>query len=202
MIEGMLGLIGVIIGFALGALRDHWSERSNREKSARYLAVRVIAVLDQFVEDCERIASDEGLLMGQRKSDGCLEPQVRHPDYLVYPEDIDWQAIDDDLMQKLLWLPTKQRVVNQKISGAAQFSAPPDFDELFEARRIGYADLGLEAVSLADQLRKKYRIAEVSPMDWIPAAHLGHIKKKLTREKAKYSVEWDMPPSTSGEASQ
>ncbi len=89
MMEAIFGLIGVLVGSIIPWLQNHWTNTEAAKKEARYLAIRVVCILDKFVEDCAEVVIDDGLSYGQRSSEGFLEPQVSTPGSLKFPEDID-----------------------------------------------------------------------------------------------------------------
>ena len=81
------GLFGVVVGAALPLLREAW----NNKRQARYLAIRVVCLLDEFVDECTNVVGDDGLCSGQRSADGRLEAQVSQPKGLPLPDDVDWR---------------------------------------------------------------------------------------------------------------
>ena len=147
--------IATIIG-ALIALGGTWFF-SNRdiEKSARYLAIRVVCVFDKYLEDCVSVMKDDGLSYGQRTPDGCLEPQVSSLGAPVLPNDVDWKSIDHNLMYAILSFPTDVDAADRHVAFIADMIAsPPDYDEFFEERAFQYAQFGLRANELTKKTQK------------------------------------------------
>ena len=103
LISAASGLVGVVVGAALPWLRDAW----NNKRNARYLAIRVVCVLDDFLDQCTDIVGDDGLSLEQRNADGELRPQVSQPTGLLLPNDVDWRSIDHELMYSILALPSR-----------------------------------------------------------------------------------------------
>ena len=87
MTSALWGLIGVFVGFMLNVAKDLLLEGRRRSREAQFLAARVIPILDDFVDDCLSVVSDDGLCQGQRDNDGCLSPQVHAPELLTLPID-------------------------------------------------------------------------------------------------------------------
>lgn len=87
-------------------------------KNARYLAIRIVCVLDIYLEDCAEVVKDDGLSYGQRNVAGSLEPQVKEPGVPVYPEDVDWKSINHELMYRVLSLPSEVKAAERLISFA------------------------------------------------------------------------------------
>lgn len=180
MAEAVFGLVGVLIGVFSTWGQSWWSERRSTGRAAHYLAVRVVCVLDQYVERCAEVVSDDGLSFGQRNPDGCLEPQVPLPGPPMFPEDVDWKSIGHDLMYRLLAMPAEVEEADQAIEFVGSVVAfPPDYDEFFEERSYQYGRIGLKASALADELRKIYRIPQRERGDWNPLEKLSEAIKEV-----------------------
>jgi len=146
--------MGVLVGTALVP----WiRNRDSRIRAARYLAIRLVCILDKYLEDCAAVAID----WGREGPKGDLEPQVSAPPLPSYPADIDWRSIDYALMYELLSLPTMAEKAAGIISGASENAFPPDYEDYFETRNFQYATLGLKAFELAKKLRSKYKIPDL-----------------------------------------
>jgi hypothetical protein len=169
MTEALFGLLGVVVGSLIPWIKEVWSERRLRSRHARYLAMRIVCTLDQYVDRCIEVVQDDGLCCGQRNQDGCLEPQVLLPAPPVYPDDVDWKCIDHELMYSLLALPNEAEEKNRYISFvSSEIAFPPDYEEAFEARQYEYSVLGLSALELAQRLRLTYKIPEKKGSTWNP----------------------------------
>lgn len=174
--EALIGLVGVVIGAAITWAQGWWSARKARVEDARYLAIRVVCVLDKYLDACAEVVGDDGLAMGQRDKDGYLSPQVPTPKPIEYPDDVDWLSVDHDLMYALLSLPNRCEAANGAVSFAMDNSFPPDFEDFFEERERRYIDLGLTTADLAERLRKTYAIPALTRGEWDPAARLREQK--------------------------
>ena len=111
------------------------------------------------------VVGDDGTSMGSpagRTSSGeeFYEPQVQPPPPPSFANDIDWTSLDPTLMYRILALPNRAKETDRIISGRAEHSYPPYYDEIFDARQEGFTDLGLEALSIADQLRRDFKVAK------------------------------------------
>lgn len=89
MAEAVFGLVGVLLGSAISWFQTHWNRKSEAERSARYLAIRIVCILYKHMEDCTDVVKDDGLNCGQRNAEGCLEAQVKIPPIPDYPKDVD-----------------------------------------------------------------------------------------------------------------
>lgn len=182
MTEAIFGLIGVFVGSLISWLQVYWVEKRNSDKSARYLAIRVVCILDKFFEDCGDVIHDNGLHHGQRNIDGELEPQVKAPNSPVFPDDVDWKSIDHELMYQILSLPAEVENAERLINGTTEFSGPPDFEEWFIERKFHFSALGLYAYKLSNDLCNKYNIQKKIYNNWNPEETF---KKKLKEASKK-----------------
>lgn len=163
MSEAFFTILGVMIGTFIPWLKEWMREKKERTEQAKYLAAQIICVLDEYIEKCCDVVGDDGSVYGSPSTpDGRYEPQVALPDLLVYPEDIDWKSIEGDLMYEILSLPNNVRKTNRYINIASDNASPPDYDDLFEARWEGYANLGLKAIKLKETLKKQYKLPDES----------------------------------------
>lgn len=196
-ITALAGFLGVVVGTALVPwIRGYFA----RKESARYLAIRVVCILDTFIDDCAEVASD----FGDEDEHGCSVPQVSAPNAPTYPTDVDWKSIDYQLMYDLLALPAAVEKASQAVSNASQYADPPDYDGFFETRSYEYATLGLAAYDLTMRLRKKYRIKDLGRSEWDPVdtlkRELGKIQKRRKRREESWAeIEKATPPAPATE---
>jgi hypothetical protein len=108
----VFGLIGVVIGSLLNWFREMLTDWRTRARHARYLAIRVVCVLDKYVGKCAEVVADDGLSYGQRDEQGCLRSQVPTPSPLDFPHDLDWMSIEHTLMYRLLSMPNEAGAAN------------------------------------------------------------------------------------------
>lgn len=198
MSEAIFGIIGVIVGGAIVIAKDVVAYLLEQRRKARYLAVRVVCSLDQYVEECIEVVKDDGTRAGAAERDKSGQkfyvPQVSLPEPPAYPEDADWKSIDSGLMYRLLALPNNARSTNRLIWSVDEDTSDmdPDKDELFEARWEGYAALGLDALELAKELRghRTFNIparnyySQWNP-DWDPEQYLTDAKKAVAERQER-----------------
>jgi len=133
---GVIGLTVTVILALVGWISSVLKEWSDRKRKARYLAVRVVPIIDQFLNDCSACLGDDGLLFGNADENGYTPPREKLPSTPEYPDDIDWLSIDYKIMYGLLLLPHQVKSATESILWMdMNISTPPDFDEGFEARR-------------------------------------------------------------------
>ena len=180
MTEAIFGLVGVILGSGISWFQSYWSNKKETNKSARYLAIRLVCIFDKYLDDCTDVVNDDGLAYGQRRPDGCLEAQVQTPAPPAYPDDIDWKSIDHELMYRILSFPAEVEDGNRMIKAAGEIADPPDFVELFNERKFYYSLFGLTAYQLSDDLCKKYGIKKKVYNNWNPVADLKRELEAVT----------------------
>jgi hypothetical protein len=181
MMEAWIGLGGVIVGSTITITKDVWLSWIERRRDGSYSAIRLICILEEYANKCIDVVGDDGTAYGRpahRTDNGeeYREAQIRTPDPLEYPKDIAWRSISESQMHRSLALSNKARSTDQFISASAENASPPDYEEFFDPRQEGYAQLGLVALELSDDLRKKFRISAESRTtlygDWDPKEFL------------------------------
>ena len=143
------------------------SERRDRHFSA----IRIVSALEEYFGRCVEVVFDDGTSHGQpagRTPDGemYLKPQVALPDSPTDRDGIDWKSLDTSFMCRVSELSKMARETDRYIESSCEHACPPDYEELFEARCEGYARLGLEALSLAGEIRTKYNLPGRSNSSW------------------------------------
>jgi hypothetical protein len=192
MMEAWIGLGGVIVGSMITITKDVWLSWINRRRDGSYSAIRLIFILEEYANKCIDVVGDDGTAQGQpagRTDDGeeYLVAQVQSPDPIVFPDDIVWRSLKGSLMHRTLAMATKARSTNRYISASAEHAFRPYLEEFFEPRREGYAQLGLDALELVDDLRKQYGIVIKTRSElgseWDPNGHLRDILDRFEKHR-------------------
>lgn len=183
MTDAIFGLIGVFIGSSISWFQSYWLHKREVNKNAKYLAIRIVCILDRYFEECISVVKDDGLSFGQGTSDGFLEAQVEAPGPPIYPNDVDWKSINHELMFQILSFPSEVADGDRIIKAASEIACPPDFEEWFEERRFYYIQFGLIAHKLSNDLCDKYGIKKKSYNDWNPVEDLQKELDKVTIER-------------------
>jgi hypothetical protein len=178
----IFGFIGVLLGSTLPLISQWLSERVQRTRHARYLAIRVICVLEQFINECSHVVNDDGLRMGQRDKYDCLHEQVDNPAPPVYPSDVDWKSIDHATMFDLLAFPNKVEAGRQAVFFMRDFADPPDYEEYYDERQLRYSELGLKAGAIVSHIKATYRIGDVTEFTERTAGFLTKIEEVKKRQ--------------------
>lgn len=155
--------------------RETETRREERDRHGTYLAVRVSSILDPFVMSAVDVVNDQGTYDQQ----GEREPEEQTPT-LTLPDDVDWKSIDPHLMDRILTLPNEIESAKKSMSFVAEVIAgPPDYEDWFEERRYQWGRIGILALDLATDLRKRYALKPRDYSRYDPRPHL----EKAFREK-------------------
>jgi hypothetical protein len=157
--------------------------QKRNKKNARYLAIRIVCILDKYLQDCTDVVKDNGLLYGQRTADGYLQPQIKNPGPPVYPDDVDWKSIDHELMFSLLSLPSEVEDGDRIIKATWAIAGPPDFEDWFDERKFYYSQFGLMAYKLSYDLSSKYGIKKKTYNNWSPVDDLKQELELVARRR-------------------
>lgn len=171
MTTAIIGLIGVILGSILAGLKDWLMHFFQRKSNGRYAAVRIIAVLEEYAQECVSVVYDDGTSYGRpagrtEHGEEYYTPQVATPKPPIFADDIDWQSISFELMYRILALPNAARETDRYIIAASEHSFLPNYEEVFDARQEGYAHLGLQSVLLIKELQKEFKFPETPAKFW------------------------------------
>jgi len=171
MSAAIIGLFGVVVGSILTSSKDLVAHFFRQRSNGRYAAVRIITVLDEYVQICVSVVADDGTSEGRpagrtEQGEEYYDPQIASPAPPVFPDDIDWRSISFKLMYRILALPNAASETDRYINASAENSFPPDYEELFSARQEGYAHLGLEAINLVKDLRTEVNFPDMPTKFW------------------------------------
>jgi hypothetical protein len=111
------------------------------------------------------------------------------------PKDVDWKSISPELAFRIMSIDHRVEYADQTIRAVGDLvAAPPDYEEYFEERIAQYAEVGLAAFALANELRQTYRIPNSEVGSWEPKVRLGKaaagIKKSRKAARKRNAEEW------------
>lgn len=174
--EILIGFGGVILGALLTLMREFWSESRSKKQRASYLAVRVVRLLERFIDGCIDVVSDNGY----EDEQGCSYPAKSCPNIEFDSLEVDWQSLPFDLMYEIINFPSLVADAKGYIDSVIEYVAsPPDYSEFFEERELQYSKLGLCAHELSKNLREKYGMPAKNYGDWDPIDKLVKSKEKI-----------------------
>jgi hypothetical protein len=184
LISAGTSFVVLLLGQILWPLIKDWRTKKSEGK---YLAVRVVCVLDKFVEDCASTAIDSG----EENENGTSIARVNAPDPPTYPNDVNWKSIDDTLMYKLLSLPASTERAANYVQGSTENASLPDHSEYFEARAESYASVGLQAYELSRMIRKEYKLPPVQFLAWDPIRRMEDELKEISKRQEMRAKEFE-----------
>lgn len=164
MIEKLIILIvGSCLGFSFAILKD-WINENKRLKSEQYyLAIVVTAYLENFLSKCSEVVCDNG----KKDAEGYRRITVEQPELSPIDLDVNWKSLDEKLLYDLLMIPEKVNDAKLKISEVIEYNYdPPDFDEIFDERKLQYSKVGLLICSLIERLRNTCNLPEKEASKW------------------------------------
>lgn len=202
MSEAIAGLIGVIIGSIMTFSKEVVVAWRERRREGSYSAIRLICILAEYVDKCvDVVQEDSGKPIGHDENGkyyhSPIVPQPKPPDY---PDDISWRSLPIDIMHRALALTNKARSTDRYINSGREYGpAAPYYEGCFNARREGYAKLGLDAINIVADLRKHFRIPAADQtdldLDWDPKeflrAEIAKFDEQRAKEKARTKAERD-----------
>jgi len=186
-ISAVASFVAVLVGSAfVPTVREYFS----RQKAARYLAIRVVCILDKYIDDCASVCQDYG---EPDHEHGRNTPRVVSPPTPSYPTDLDWHSIHHKLMYDLLSLPNAADKAKSMVDSCFEH----DEDSVFETRSFEYATLGLKTFELTQRLRKAYGIpnqdsSEQDPvLRWNPVSVMNRELEEIKERRGKRAAEWE-----------
>lgn len=201
MITAIFGLIGVVIGALLTAVTDWWFQKLEKKEDRVYLVIHISCLLERLISECVEVAYDNGLCERQRDQRGCKFVQVAPPNFdPLQFKDLNWKSLPTNLMYQVLRLPSQLQDADAYVADTFKYVAsPPDYDELFEARKEKYSELGLQAIELLEELCSLVDLPhELNKRDeWSPFNRLNEALSQVKSEKMKRSDHVSVPPPIS-----
>jgi len=161
------GLLGVYLGGVIATKREKAAFIRQKRNNAEYAVIRILCVLDEYAEKCMDVVCDDGTSCCRpagRTASGeeFYEPQVKRPEPPIFPSDIEWKSLENNLAYRILMLPVRARDVDRDILMSSEHSFPPGYEEIFDARMEGYAKLALNALELAKEIRGNFKYPQES----------------------------------------
>ncbi len=191
----LIGLCGVIVGASITWIKDSITQCKTRNRAARYLAIRVVILLDRYVEDCSVVACDPGEEVpydGKPGSELMTQPRESILPFPNWPADIDWKSIDDKLAYRLLSLHGDHEAATEAVNGAWEHAGPPDNAEVFRTQTETFGTLGVKAYDLTCELRRIYKLPSAQYRDWWdPVEKIKEAQRRLSQRRA-IEAEFDL----------
>lgn len=185
MLGAIFGLIGVLVGSGISWFRDYWTDKKANDKNARYLAIRVVCILDKFLEDYGYLVKERWGSFEEQTIQGYLSAHVESPGPPVFPADVDWKSIDHELMYNILAFASEVEAGDRIIKATEDVAQPPHFEDWFNERKFHYSRFGLIAYKLSKDLCVKYDIRQKDYKGYDPEADLKQVFETVGKWRQK-----------------
>lgn len=159
LVVALVGLLGVIVGSLVTGFKEWYLHRLKSRSDVEYAAVRLICALERYASTCIEVSNDEG----EFDDRGEIVVRVNAPRFSPLDLEVEWRVLPASLLYAALNFPSREEEVRALVDDAFSHSDPPDYEVGFEARQIAYAELGLVALSLAEDLRRHAGLPIRSP---------------------------------------
>lgn len=151
-------LAGTILGAGLVWIGEWAKSYYKRKQNAHYLSVRLIPILEQFLDGCYEVAYDDGTAEGQPagySKEGQFSyyvPQADVPEFNL-PNDVDWQSIDKKLVESIMTIPTEMHRIEKRL-GSDPDLWHGDQSEGIYARQVDYSKFSIKIDDTLTNLKK------------------------------------------------
>lgn len=184
-------VIAILLGNGLVTYMLTWRREARRDaaskdRDARYIALRITAILERFAYECaDLISTNDGANPYDEQSPGGT---TKLPSLREYPSDADWKALDPSLASRALSLPTEIEVSRGYIS--FWWDGPGDQDAMLCETSEQAGKCGFRAWSLALDLRRKYNLPDSHLLEvswaWVEQLRTNHEQSmaRLAKRKA------------------
>ena len=154
------GIVTAALNNLMGWWRDSKKEHTTTTRDARYSAIKIAVILEQFAIECANIISDNQLHNSSEGYAGIAHGTL--PTFADYPADMDWKAIDPALAARALSLPNELSLSEGIIKFWWEIE-PGDKGILLTACDRQAGKCGFRAWQVAADMRRRYGFPEFSP---------------------------------------
>lgn len=148
-------------------------ERKSMERDARYLAVRVAVILEQFAMQCSEQVSDHEMHQNSSGHAGQLNPGI--PDLPPYPDEAEWKTLEPNLLADALSFRNQCSQAKAAIAYCYNIDSGPDSSAIDEAN-VQCGACGYVAWQIAENMRRRYKLP---PFDSVIGANTGDLLRPL-----------------------
>jgi hypothetical protein len=169
-------LVAAIGGVAVAASNHLVTWRlatKTHQRDARYLAQRLVAILERFSIDCAELISENDLYWQSKGALGRVQPNL--PVLSEFPADADWKALDAALAERVFAFPNELALADRMVSFAYEVNGEPHEASTEASRQAG--KFGYRAWDIAIALRAKNTLPASGLVD-ITWDFVGTLKAK------------------------
>lgn len=153
--------------------REKQTSEERRTREYHFIATELIFMLERYVEQCARVATDDGQPNRERQPE--YEPVTSLPELNLSAITGDWRVLDPLHMFRIRELPVLQDEANRAIEAEWENFDPPFHTHYFKERQYQYARMGIKAVILAMRLRREAALpsTRLADYEWsaVPMMH-------------------------------
>lgn len=178
----VLGSGGVLIGTLSGGIKETIFEARKRKRDAQYVAIRVVCVLDGFVNGCHGVINE---LPHVDSATGEEYPSTLLPE-IEYPTDVDWRSLKTELMYDALSLPNIMSDIKISLDEIEDVLGKPTGDHYFLYRYQAISEIGIKALKLISAISQEYRIPGIKRSEkYDPMTSFTGTIKRMQEKKSK-----------------
>lgn len=189
------GFAGVLAGGWLTWRREVSLKRQERERDMQFAAVSLSATLSRFIGACADVAGDDGTYRGQAGPDGILQAQTDQPGLDYDSLEIKWSSLPSLIVDKLFIFQNHVGDEHDRLEFERDSDGPP-YDGYFFERRLAFVELGIQAESLVNELRRAGRL-EPHP-ETRSSVFLREQRQELDSILAKRAASSSLPTAAEG----
>lgn len=153
------GIISTLLKHVLEAWRDHSKARQTDSRSATYLAIQLVTILERFAIQCRHVIAENDYDLSQ-EGDG---RHRRLPELQPYPDVPEWRVLDSKLASQAQSLRNEVYAANVTIEHAWEVYG--DAMDAGRECRDQASWQGYRAWEIAKFLRDKYGLGAFSTSD-------------------------------------
>lgn len=155
----IVGLAGIVSAVVTAGIR-WWFEWQDRNRRARYLALRVSLVLEDYFNDCANRALEIETYIGSRGMGGTnyagLPPPPEYPD-----DQASWMFLNQHVAEEVLNFPAQLRATNDGILFDIYMDADPEGPDPEWTLRHLYR-VAFDTIALARLVREEHGLPSIA----------------------------------------
>ncbi|EPE1853242.1 hypothetical protein ACSG7Z_003763 [Cronobacter dublinensis] len=194
LLTGGITLAGIWLTHRFTLQRERQASEDKLARERLFIATELIILLEQYAEDCAAVASDDGELFFEPNRQAERVPNTDYPVPLNFEMVTgDWRSLPAVLMFRIRELPLLRTEAMGAIKDAGANSTPPDHSEYFSARQYEFSRLGLKAIHLARQLRRKCGLprSRLNASPWSPQPVMLNVLRRERKQRRREPEEND-----------
>lgn len=183
-------VVAAFLTYGLGLLKD-WL---NRARDADFAALYVALTLENYASRCASVVGDIGTFWSSSGNAGTGHGNVAELEN--FGADIEWKALGVKLTSKVLSFRVRVNHTREMLSDLSEHIN----EEIIEEARDHSVKLGLEAIAIAEHLRKSRRLENAQPVsDWSTKKWLQEKADQIAEVKAKIAASDEAASTELGE---